>query len=46
MTAADVVFTFNLLKKDPSDINAVWSVLSSVTQRARTKSSSPSSPRR
>jgi peptide/nickel transport system substrate-binding protein len=33
MTAADVAFTFNLLKKDPGlDINAVWSVLSSVTQ--------------
>jgi peptide/nickel transport system substrate-binding protein len=33
MTAADVAFTFNLLKKDPGlDVNAVWSVLSSVTQ--------------
>jgi peptide/nickel transport system substrate-binding protein len=33
MTAADVAYTFNLLKKVPGlDINAVWSVLSSVTQ--------------
>jgi peptide/nickel transport system substrate-binding protein len=33
MTAADVAFTYNLLKKfPPLDINAVWSVLSSVTQ--------------
>jgi peptide/nickel transport system substrate-binding protein len=33
LTAADVVFTFNLLKKYPTlDINSVWSVLSSVTQ--------------
>jgi peptide/nickel transport system substrate-binding protein len=33
MTAADVAFTFNLLKKVPAlDINSVWSVLSSVTQ--------------
>jgi peptide/nickel transport system substrate-binding protein len=33
MTAADVVFTFNLLKKFPGlDINSVWSVLQSVTQ--------------
>jgi len=31
--AADVVYTFNLLKKDPSlDLNSVWSVLSSVSQ--------------
>lgn len=31
-TAADVVYTFNLLKKYPAlDLNAVWSVLSSVT---------------
>jgi len=30
-SAADVVFTFNLLKKDPAlDLNADWSVLSSV----------------
>ncbi len=34
MSAADVVFTFNLLKKFPAlDLNAVWSVLSSVTQQ-------------
>jgi peptide/nickel transport system substrate-binding protein len=33
LTAADVVFTFDLLKKYPTlDINSVWSVLSSVTQ--------------
>ncbi|HWF80623.1 MAG TPA: ABC transporter substrate-binding protein [Streptosporangiaceae bacterium] len=33
MTAADVAYTFNLLKAQPGlDINAVWSVLSSVTQ--------------
>jgi len=33
MTAADVAYTFNLIKKVPAlDINAVWSVLSSVTQ--------------
>ncbi len=33
MTAADVAYTFNLLKKVPAlDINSVWSVLSSVTQ--------------
>jgi len=33
-SAADVVFTFNLLKKYPAlDINSVWSVLSSVTQQ-------------
>jgi peptide/nickel transport system substrate-binding protein len=33
MTAADVAFTFNLLKKDTGlDVNSVWSVLSSVTQ--------------
>jgi peptide/nickel transport system substrate-binding protein len=33
LTAADVVYTFNMLKKYPTlDINAVWSVLSSVTQ--------------
>ena len=32
-SAADVVYTFNLLKKNPAlDLNAVWSVLSSVTQ--------------
>jgi peptide/nickel transport system substrate-binding protein len=34
MTAADVVYTFNLLKTHKTlDINAVWSVLSSVTQK-------------
>jgi peptide/nickel transport system substrate-binding protein len=32
MSAADVVFTFNLLKKYPAlDLTGVWSVLSSVT---------------
>ncbi len=32
-SAADVAFTFNLLKKFPGlDLNAIWSVLSSVTQ--------------
>jgi peptide/nickel transport system substrate-binding protein len=34
LTAADVAFTFNLLKKFPGlDGNAVWTVLSSVTQQ-------------
>ncbi|HWF82485.1 MAG TPA: ABC transporter substrate-binding protein, partial [Streptosporangiaceae bacterium] len=34
MTAADVVYTFNLLKANKTlDINSVWSVLSSVTQK-------------
>ena len=33
MTAADVLFTFNELKKFPAlDLSSVWSVLSSVTQ--------------
>jgi peptide/nickel transport system substrate-binding protein len=33
LTAADVAYTFNLIKKFPAlDLNAVWSVLSSVTQ--------------
>jgi peptide/nickel transport system substrate-binding protein len=33
LTPADVVYTFNLLKKYPTlDINSVWSQLSSVTQ--------------
>lgn len=33
-SAADVVFTFQLLKKYPAlDLNAVWSVLSSVSQK-------------
>jgi peptide/nickel transport system substrate-binding protein len=32
LTAADVAFTFNLLKKYPAlDLNGIWSVLSSVT---------------
>src|SRR6201986_3805844 len=32
MTAADVAYTFNLIKKVPAlDVNSVWSVLSSVT---------------
>jgi peptide/nickel transport system substrate-binding protein len=32
-SAADVVYTFNLLKKNPAlDLNANWSVLKSVTQ--------------
>ncbi len=32
LTSGDVAYTFNLLKKNPAlDINAVWSVLSSVT---------------
>ena len=34
MSAADVAFTFNLMKKFPTlDLNSVWSVLSSVTQQ-------------
>jgi peptide/nickel transport system substrate-binding protein len=34
LTPADVVFTFNMLKKYPTlDLNSVWSVLSSVTQQ-------------
>ena len=34
LCAADVVYTFNLLKQNKVlDINAVWSVLSSVTQK-------------
>ena len=34
LTAADVVYTFNLLKANKTlDINAVWSVLASVTQQ-------------
>ncbi len=33
LTAADVAFTFDLMKKFPTlDVNSVWSVLSSVTQ--------------
>jgi peptide/nickel transport system substrate-binding protein len=38
MTAADVVFSFNLLKKFKAlDVNSVWSVLSSVTQQGSNK---------
>ena len=34
MTAADVAFTFNLMKKFPTlDLDSSWSVLSSVTQQ-------------
>jgi peptide/nickel transport system substrate-binding protein len=34
MTAADVVYSFDLIKAHkPMDINSVWSVLSSVTQK-------------
>jgi peptide/nickel transport system substrate-binding protein len=34
LTAADVVYTFNLLKKYPAlDLNSVWSVLRTVTQK-------------
>ncbi len=34
LTAADVVYTFDLLKANKTlDLNAVWSVLSSVTQK-------------
>jgi peptide/nickel transport system substrate-binding protein len=34
LTAADVVFTFDLLKKNPAlDLNAIWTVLKSVAQR-------------
>jgi len=34
MTAADVVFTFQLMKKYPAtDLNSAWSVLSSVVQK-------------
>jgi peptide/nickel transport system substrate-binding protein len=37
LTAADVAFTFNLLRKYPAlDLNSIWSVLSSVTQRGDT----------
>jgi peptide/nickel transport system substrate-binding protein len=38
LTAADVVYTFNLIKKTKAlDVNAVWSVLSSVTQSGANK---------
>ncbi|MDA8295432.1 MAG: ABC transporter substrate-binding protein [Actinomycetota bacterium] len=34
LTAADVAFTFNMLKKNPAlDLNSIWSVLSSVVQK-------------
>jgi peptide/nickel transport system substrate-binding protein len=34
LTAADVLFTFNLIKKYPAlDLNASWAVLKSVTQK-------------
>ena len=34
LTAADVVFTFNMLKKYPAlDLNTVWAVLASVAQK-------------
>jgi peptide/nickel transport system substrate-binding protein len=34
LTAADVLFTFNMLKAHPGiDLNSVWSVLSSVAQK-------------
>lgn len=34
LSASDVVYTFNLLKQNKTlDINAIWSVLSSVTQQ-------------
>ncbi|MGB9112508.1 MAG: ABC transporter substrate-binding protein [Acidimicrobiales bacterium] len=37
-SAADVVYTFNLLKKYPAlDLNSIWSVLSSVTQQGADK---------
>src|SRR5579859_3496550 len=38
LTAADVVYTFNMLKQHKTmDINSVWSVLSSVTQQGANK---------
>ena len=34
LTAADVLYTFNLIKKNPAlDLNAAWSVLKSVSQQ-------------
>jgi peptide/nickel transport system substrate-binding protein len=34
LTAADVAYTFNLVKKNPAlDLNAVWTVLSSVARK-------------
>ena len=39
MTAADVAYTFNLIKKYPAlDLTGAWSVLSSVTATGRTRS--------
>jgi peptide/nickel transport system substrate-binding protein len=38
LTAADVVYSFNLIKQHKTmDINSVWSVLSSVTQQGSNK---------
>src|SRR5215831_12994123 len=38
LTAADVAYTFNLIKQHKTmDINSVWSVLSSVTQQGTNK---------
>jgi peptide/nickel transport system substrate-binding protein len=38
MSAADVAFTFNMLKKYKAlDVNSIWSVLSSVTQQGSNK---------
>jgi peptide/nickel transport system substrate-binding protein len=38
MTAADVVYTFNLLKQNKAlDLNSVWSVLTAVTQQGSDK---------
>ncbi len=38
MTAADVVYTFNLLKQNKAlDLNSVWSVLSGVSQQGANK---------
>ena len=43
----DVLFTFQLLKKHKAlDLQAVWSVLKSVSRKGATRSSSSSSPRR
>ena len=47
LTAADVLFTFQLLKKHKAlDLQAVWSVLKSVSRKGATRSSSSSSPPR
>ena len=46
LTPADVAFTFNLMKAHPAlDLNALWSVLTSVKWSAPTTCSSPSRPR-